>query len=231
MDKKALLTKLETLFNMPEVKNGFPSREVCVDWANRVAPLLKFNKQYYVNFAQNAHKMNLPLSSHTLVPAFRVMTSQIQMAIEELRMDIEENEEGPIDSLEQVPYVDKSRLLELRSIVSAQFDMTRLIRILEELNVCHKNHCYISVITLTRALLDHVSPIFACKAFSEVANNYSGSKSFKESMMHLEKSSRKIADQYLHTQVRPSESLPNQTQVNFSNDIDVLLGEIVRVLE
>ena len=231
MDKKALLTKLQALFEMPEVKNGFPSQEACIEWVNRVAPLLKFNNQYYINFAQNAHKINLPLSSHTLVPAFRVMTSQIQMAIEELRIGIEQNDESSVASPEGVPYVDKSRLLELKNIANRKFDMARLIKILEELNICHKNSCYISVITLTRALLDHVPPIFACKAFSEVANNYTGSKSFKESMMHLEKSSRKIADQYLHTQVRQSESLPNQTQVNFSNDIDVLLGEIVRVLK
>jgi hypothetical protein len=84
---------------------------------------------------------------------------------------------------------------------------------------------------LTRALLDHVPPIFLCAKFSEVANNYAGSKSFKESMKHLENSSRKIADQYLHTQIRQKESLPNITQVSFSNDIDVLLSEICRILK
>ncbi len=112
------------------------------------------------------------------------------MAIEELRIEIEQNEEGSVDSPEDLPYVDKSRLLELKNIANPQFDMARLIKILEELNICHKNRCYISVITLTRALLDHVPPIFACKAFSEVANNYPGSSSFKNSMLHLEKSSR-----------------------------------------
>jgi len=232
MNKQSLLTRLETLFNIPEVKKEFPSQETCIDWANKVAPLLRFNNQYYVNFTQNALKMNLPLSSHTLMPAFRIMTSQVQMAIEELRMDIEQGGEFPDNSSdEDVQYVDKSRLLELRNSADTQFDLSRLIRILEELNICYKNHCNISGIMLTRALLDHVPPIFSCKNFSEVANNYSGSKSFKESMNHLEISSRKIADQHLHTQVRQKESLPNRTQVNFSNDIDVLLSEIVRVLK
>jgi hypothetical protein len=76
--------------------------------------------------------------------------------------------------------------------------------------------------------LDHVPPIFGCKSFAEVSNNYSGGKSFKESMKRLEDSSRKIADSYLHTQIRKSESLPNPTQVDFSNDLDVLLAEIAR---
>ncbi len=48
-------------------------------------------------------------------------------------------------------------------------------------------------------------------------------------MTNLENSSRKIADSYLHTRIRNKESLPNRTQVNFSNDMDVLLSEIIRI--
>jgi len=50
-------------------------------------------------------------------------------------------------------------------------------------------------------------------------------------MTHLDKSSRKIADSYLHGQIRKKERLPNKTQVNFSQDIDVLLAEICRKIE
>ena len=82
--------------------------------------------------------------------------------------------------------------------------------------------------TLTRAIIDHVPPIFGCKSFAEVTNNYGGTKSFKEAMANLETSSRKIADHYLHGQIRKSESLPNVTQIDFSNNIDLLLGEIDR---
>jgi hypothetical protein len=67
-------------------------------------------------------------------------------------------------------------------------------------------------------------------AFAEVANNYSGSRSFKESMQHLDLSARKIGDAHLHTQIRTKEILPTATQVNFANDLDVLLAEIVRIL-
>jgi hypothetical protein len=89
-----------------------------------------------------------------------------------------------------------------------------------------------AVAMLVRAILDHVPPIFSCKNFAEVSNNYGGgSKSFKQSMANLESSSRKIADSHLHTQIRSKEILPNKTQVNFSNDLDVLLAEIVRLLK
>jgi hypothetical protein len=67
--------------------------------------------------------------------------------------------------------------------------------------------------------------------FAAAANNCVGAgKSFKQSMQRLGNSSRRIADMYLHTQIRRSESLPTSTQVNFANDLDVLLGEIVRIL-
>jgi hypothetical protein len=47
-------------------------------------------------------------------------------------------------------------------------------------------------------------------------------------MTNLDKSSRKIADSYLHTHIRNKETLPNKTQINFKYDLDVLLQEIVR---
>jgi hypothetical protein len=90
MNKRQILKKLEELYNIKEVKEGFPSQQACINWANKVAPLLKFNQQYYYNFLQNAHKINLPLSSYTLGPALKVMESQVQMAIEELRLAIDD---------------------------------------------------------------------------------------------------------------------------------------------
>jgi len=229
MDKKKILEKLEALFNLDEVKKGFASQEDCIDWGNKVAPLLKFNPQYYYNFLQNQHKMNLPLSSYTLGPALNVMRSQVQMAIEDLKAELELGVDNKENSQEM--YIDETRIQELLDISNESYDLSKLIQILREINTCYKKNCYISVILLIRALIDHVSPIFGCNKFSEVANNYKGSKSFKESMLNLENSSRKIADQHLHCQIRKSETLPNKTQVNFSNDTDVLLSEIIRILK
>jgi len=124
-------------------------------------------------------------------------------------------------------YIDKKRFQSLKK-KSGEFDFSRLLQMLKELDHASSVKNYISVILLVRAILDHVPPIFGLNTFPEVANNY-GTKSFKDSMLHLENSSRKIADSYLHTRIRKKESLPNKTQVNFSNDIDVLLAEIVRI--
>jgi hypothetical protein len=128
-------------------------------------------------------------------------------------------------------YVDPDRINELKALPSANYDLSKLIRLCEELNLCFAGECYLAMIMMTRAILDHVPPIFGVKTFVELSNNYAGSKSFKDAMQHLENSSRKIADHYLHSQIRKSESMPNVTQVDFSNDIDFLLAEIGRLLK
>ncbi len=135
----------------------------------------------------------------------------------------------PKDSIE-LEYVNLGRLEELKRINSKDFDLTRLLRICEELNIASLNGNSYSVIMLVRSIIDHIPPIFGKPSFQEVANNH-GSKSFKDSMTRLDTSSRKIADSALHQHVRKKEVLPNKTQVNFSNDLDVLLGEIVRLLK
>jgi hypothetical protein len=128
-------------------------------------------------------------------------------------------------------FVDESRIEQLKAIDSKQYDLTKLIELCKELNICYESEAYLSVAMLTRALLDHVPPIFGVNTFAEVANNYKGSQSFKESMLHLEKSCRKIADAHLHIPIRDKEVLPSKIQVNFTNDVDVLLGEIIRLLK
>jgi hypothetical protein len=127
-------------------------------------------------------------------------------------------------------FVDLSRMDELRGVTSSSFDLAKLIKLCEELNICYANECFLAVTMLTRTILDHVPPILGVSTFKEVANNYGG-KSFKNSMQHLQNSSRNIADSHLHLPIRKKESLPTRVQVNFRNDLDVLLAEIVRVLK
>lgn len=129
-----------------------------------------------------------------------------------------------------VDYVDPTRINQLNAIRSEKYDLTRLVELCRELNACYANESYLAVAMLTRALLDHVPPIFDATTFSEVANNYKGSRSFKDSMLHLDNSCRKIADAHLHIPIRRKEVLPSKTQVNFANDIDLLLAEILILL-
>lgn len=127
-------------------------------------------------------------------------------------------------------YVNSKRLKELESIDNSKFDLSRLIESCQEINITFNEKAYLAVPLLVRSIIDQVPPVFGFKTFGQVANNY-GPKSFKDSTTHLENSSRKIADSYLHTPIRSKEALPNGTQVNFANDLDVLLQEIFRLLK
>lgn len=125
-------------------------------------------------------------------------------------------------------FVDINRIQEIESINNKNLDFTKLVAFLKELNIVYVNELYLTVPLLVRAIIDHIPPIFNKPNFSDVCGSC-GSKSFKESMAHLDKSSRKIADAVLHNQIRNKEVLPNKTQINFKQDLDVLLQEIVRI--
>ena len=130
-------------------------------------------------------------------------------------------------------YVNFSRIQELNDLKkkgNIKFDLTKLVEMCEELNKCYSDKCFLAVGMLLRSILEHVPPIFEKRCFIEVANNYKG-KSFMESMKHLQKSSRNIADRFLHNMIRKRETLPTVTQIDFRNDLDVLLEEIVRILK
>ncbi len=128
-------------------------------------------------------------------------------------------------------YVNFNRIKELRVIQNKNYDLTKLIRLCEELNQNYQMGCYFSCAMLGRTIIDHVPPIFNQKTFNEVVNNYNGSRSFKKSMSSLQTSLRNISDAHLHEQIRNKEILPNGNQVDFSSDLDVLLGEICRILK
>jgi hypothetical protein len=125
-------------------------------------------------------------------------------------------------------YVNSSRIAELRS-VRGKFDTTRLTRLCEELNLANEHDCHMSKAMIVRAIADHVPPVFGCANFNEVANNYAGSKSFRGSMQHLQNSLRHIADGALHVQIRATEVLPTPQQVDYRQDLDALLAEVVRL--
>jgi hypothetical protein len=127
-------------------------------------------------------------------------------------------------------FIDPERLSQLRAAKTTDYDLSRLVRLCEEIDVAFAQGCYHAVAMLTRTILDHIPPIFGLKKFAEVANSYSGSRSFKEIAQHLDKACRKIADAHLHTQIRKTESLPTRTQVDERQRIDVLLAEVVRLL-
>jgi hypothetical protein len=131
-------------------------------------------------------------------------------------------------------FISKSRIEELKQITSNKFDLKRLIKLCEETNDNFSNSNFGAVAMIARTIINHVPPIFGYDTFDQVVANYGGAKdnkSFKKNMYHLSNSLKHIADSQLHQTIRKSESLPNETQVDFRQDFDVLLGEIARLLK
>jgi hypothetical protein len=149
---------------------------------------------------------------------------------------LQEQEAKHVSTKTAVPasdtHIADSRLEELRALKSEDFDFLKLIRLCEEINLAYAAGACFATAMLTRAILDHIPPLFKANVFSEVANNYaSGGRSFKEAMQGLENASRKISDGHLHGQIRKKEALPTPQQVNFAAQLDLLLAEIVRVFK
>ncbi len=124
-------------------------------------------------------------------------------------------------------YVSTERITEISKIENPDFDFTKLIAMLKELNLAYQNEMTLTISFLIRAIKDHVPPIFNEPDFNSVAN--SRTKSVKANFLNLQQSLKNIADANIHQPIRKKESLPNLTQVNFKNDLDVLLQEIVRI--
>jgi hypothetical protein len=123
-------------------------------------------------------------------------------------------------------YVDPTRIDRLKSISSKQFDLSRLIRLCEELNINFTGKCCLGTIMITRAILDHIPPIFGCSTFSAITAENNGSNALKQAVRNLSDRFGKIAGRYLDRQIKDIEPLPSINQVDFSEEIDILLAEI-----
>jgi hypothetical protein len=128
-------------------------------------------------------------------------------------------------------FIEQSRIDELASIKNKKFDITRLINLCNELNQCSTSRSVTAVASLQRAIIDHVPPVFGCNNFGQVVAQYKTGRSVKKNLERLLNSMKNIADNHMHMHISKTDALPNMTQVDFSNDLDVLLAEVCKVLK
>lgn len=128
----------------------------------------------------------------------------------------------------KAPYVDESRIYQVRALQSDDWDFTKLVQLCVELNAAHQSDSRYATAMLVRAITDHVPPLFQCDNFSELAAKYDESGSVARLMRHLDESLRDFADGFLRDPIRPRETLPSEEQVDFRPALDALLAEIVR---
>jgi hypothetical protein len=164
------------------------------------------------------------LSQHVVRPFARDL---LRILHNEPELQEEEQPVASVPRTQSVEMISPDRIEALKAASPSVHDLRKVIRLCEELNTCYRNECYFAVAMLTRALLDHVPPLFGFITFAEVSSNYAWGRSRRDAMEHLEKSARKIADVHLHSRASTAEVLPNRAQVGFGPALDVLLGELV----
>ena len=81
------------------------------------------------------------------------------------------------------------------------YDTTKLQQIISELNDSYDRRNALSAHTMTRALLDHISPLFNQPNFNAVANNHAWPTSTKKRVKELNTIIRSDADDGLHSQI------------------------------
>ncbi len=163
---------------------------------------------------------------------YKPEVSYLLDTINNVKKDLEAKAKYNIDEIKTIvaSYINLERIKKLKEL-NGKFDFAKLARICEEVNSCYENGNYYAVGMLLRSIIDHVPPIFGFDSFKSVVANYSGSKSFKESMDSLDKSMRKIADSFLHQTIREKEILPVQESIEFKASFDNLISEIIRITE
>lgn len=149
--------------------------------------------------------------------------------VEEFQLAVTRHSKETRQPIHAAAFVDPARIEELRAKTSVAWDFKRLIALCEEINTSWLYGSHHSVAMLTRAILDHVPPVFTQPNFAGVANQYAGGKSFSDVMKQLDKTSKAIADGHLHNQIRSREVLPTATQVDCRQGVDALLAELVRI--
>ena len=128
------------------------------------------------------------------------------------------------------PFVDPDRIARFRSLDNeVPFDLSKLIRLSEELNLANGNRAWHSVAFLVRTVMNHIAPALGHPTFAQVAANATP-KHFKVAAQALEVFGRTVADFHLHETMNDQLSLPTNTQVNMSQQLDVVLSEVERAL-
>ncbi len=209
----------ESSYNTHEVYSLFSRYESVHDRLIKIEPsVFSYLPRNIFPFMKFSHVFSIELKY------MEILSKEIEYLIHVLSMKVGDK----IASEQQNHYVNIKRIEELERINNNEFDLEKLIEFCKDLNKCHFVGAILAVPVLVRAILDHVPPIFEKQNFDEVANNYGFTISNKRSILKLQESSRNIANSFLHTQIRKKEVLPNETQVDFKIELDVLLQEIVR---
>lgn len=126
-------------------------------------------------------------------------------------------------------FISPETIDSLRRAQSTEFDLSRLVKYCEEINTNFGLGNYSSVVFLSRAIVDHCPPIFHQSNFQSVIAHAKGG-SFKDIARRLDESLKRIANHHIHKQIGRTEVLPTAQEIDFSKELNFLLGRILENL-
>jgi hypothetical protein len=115
------------------------------------------------------------------------------------------------------------------SAADSEFECSKLIQLISELNENYASRNTYAAHTLLRAILDHIPPILGFKTFDQVANNYTWSRTDKQYMGRL-RDFRSQGDDALHRPISPKMDLLRFDDLPSGTGLNVLLRECAEKL-
>ena len=123
-----------------------------------------------------------------------------------------------------VDFIDIQVLIKLeKDYEESTFKIERLINLCKEINSCHKAGNFLAMTLLLRSLIDIIAPVFGCRTFTEVVNNYSMDRTHKSALARLDNSLRDFANGSIHIALDKAHPYPTASSVNYSSEVAVLL--------
>lgn len=126
-------------------------------------------------------------------------------------------------------FISIARIEELKKSSILGYDLSKVVRLCEEINSSYAIGNFFAVGMLCRALKDHIPPLFASGGqvtFQDVIDAKGLEKSDREALKILAQN-KHIQDGFIHSQIKRRESLANSSTVEIRSQIDVLLRLIV----
>lgn len=123
-------------------------------------------------------------------------------------------------------FLNTELLIQLKAVQGARLDLTKLVKMCEELNDAYARGNFISSALLLRAVMNHVPPVFGATTFSEVVAH--AGRSVKAILARLNEEARPIADLHTHFLMRANEHLPTKNQLEpYKAGFEVLIQEVL----
>ncbi|MCX4612101.1 hypothetical protein [Streptomyces mirabilis] len=131
-------------------------------------------------------------------------------------------------------YVDESLIKELEETnATTQWDVTKLVQLLRELNSNFAAENPYSCLALLRAILDHVPPVLNAPDFNQAASNYKWGQTDKATdRVYAVKlrDARALGDDALHRQIRRKPDLISMDDVPSRRYLNAILRHVIDAL-